>query len=471
MSQQAVAFDAAAFLHNLKFTAAELSHARATAKDSMEARQALEQAATAAPGEGVAALRRASALYVLGRVREACLAIRTAGESPQAKLVRGRAALEDGDPAGAAEALSSLAGSAVGGQDLDVEIATAKGLSGDAAGAKAVAAKITGADRKSDALYAEGLALETDGEHAAAKAKWEAALEANPKHARVLFRLAHSHDLAGEDEKAIDYYRRLTVLEPTYVNALLNLGLLLEDHDRFTEAEALYRRVLASDPVHERARLYLKDVLSAQTMYFDEDNERKEDRRNQILRTPISEFELSVRSRNCLQKMEIVTLGDLVRKTEAELLAYKNFGETSLQEIKDILAQKNLRLGMGMEDGIGPAATREQAEAELDALFGGDDDDDDLDEGKDPRTLPISALGLSVRTQKCVETFELETVGDLADRTPAELAVNTNFGPTMLQEVSKKLAGLGLALRGETAPVADDADDDDDDDEPEVDSD
>ena len=69
-------------------------------------------------------------------------------------------------------------------------------------------------------------------------------------------------------------------------------------------------------------------------MYYDEDQERREDKRNKILRTPINDFELSVRSRNCLAKMGVHTLGDLVKKTEPELLSYKNFGETSLQEIK-----------------------------------------------------------------------------------------------------------------------------------------
>ena len=213
-------------------------------------------------------------------------------------------------------------------------------------------------------------------------------------------------------------------------------------------------------------------------MYFDEESERKEDRKTQILRTPITEFELSVRSRNCLSKMEIKTLGDLVRKSEAELLAYKNFGETSLQEIKDILAQKGLRLGMGADDGMGGIASRAEAEAELDALFGGaddEDDEDDLDEvGGDPRALPISALQLSVRAQRCVEALELETVGDLADRTVEELMANKNFGQTTLVEVTKKLTGLGLALKGTIAPAKaavaeDDLGDDDDDDDADAD--
>ena len=59
-------------------------------------------------------------------------------------------------------------------------------------------------------------------------------------------------------------------------------------------------RVLEADPNHVRAKVGLRDVVASQTMYFDEDHERREDRRAQVLRTPISEFELSVRSRNCL---------------------------------------------------------------------------------------------------------------------------------------------------------------------------
>ena len=81
-------------------------------------------------------------------------------------------------------------------------------------------------------------------------------------------------------------------------------------------------------------------------MYYDEEQERREDKRNKILRTPINDFELSVRSRNCLSNMGVRTLGDLVNKTEAELLSFKNFGETSLMEIKEILRNKGLRLGM-----------------------------------------------------------------------------------------------------------------------------
>ena len=83
-------------------------------------------------------------------------------------------------------------------------------------------------------------------------------------------------------------------------------------------------------------------------MIYDEEKEKMKTRHHQTLEIPISDFELSVRSRNCLRKMNIYTIGDLLNITEAELLSYKNFGETSLREIKIILEAKGLFLGMAL---------------------------------------------------------------------------------------------------------------------------
>jgi DNA-directed RNA polymerase subunit alpha len=63
----------------------------------------------------------------------------------------------------------------------------------------------------------------------------------------------------------------------------------------------------------------------------------------------VDELELSVRSYNCLKNANIKTIGDLVTKTEAEMLKTKNFGRKSLNEIKDILAEMNLSLGMDVD--------------------------------------------------------------------------------------------------------------------------
>jgi DNA-directed RNA polymerase subunit alpha len=467
MPSSAATVDLPALLRSLSFGADDLCDARAAVRTNRDARRAAEETVSRIPegAGGEDALRRATALHLLARSEEAAAALAGAPDTPSAALVRGRTALENGDPAAAAAAFATLVGSPAGGRTLLVDLATAAALSGDTGLAHKAASRLPDGP---DALYAEGIALESDGEYAEALKKYEAALKADPNHARSLFRIAHRLDTEGKDERAAEYYRRLVSLQPTFVNALLNFALLLEDLGRFPEAETCYRRVLAADPRHPRARAGLRDALASQTMFFDEDSERREDRRAQILRTPISEFELSVRSRNCLSKMNIETLGDLVRKTETELLAYKNFGETSLQEIKDILAQKGLRLGMTPEDEAPlQTATRAEAEAQLEALFGGGDEDDDGEgdgegeadaeavsssgpvslAGRDPREVPIEDLELSIRARRCMETLEIRTVGELMDRSEGELLASKNFGQTSLNEVKRKLDSLGLSLR------------------------
>ena len=64
----------------------------------------------------------------------------------------------------------------------------------------------------------------------------------------------------------------------------------------------------------------------------------------------MEELELSVRSYNCLKNANIQTIGELVQKTEAEMLKTKNFGRKSLNEIKEILAQMGLSLGMKIDE-------------------------------------------------------------------------------------------------------------------------
>lgn len=67
------------------------------------------------------------------------------------------------------------------------------------------------------------------------------------------------------------------------------------------------------------------------------------------LRLPISELELSVRSSNCLREASIKLIGELVERTEDEMLGFKNFGKKSLTEIKELLAGMNLTLGMKID--------------------------------------------------------------------------------------------------------------------------
>ena len=175
-----------------------------------------------------------------------------------------------------------------------------------------------------------------------------------------------------------------------------------------------------------------------------------------------------MRSRNCLAKMDIQTLGDLVHKSETELLAYKNFGETSLQEIKDILAQKGLNLGMPPEDDAplraGPAVLG-GGDAQIDALFGSPTAVPGAlgargapaapvaptglggAAGADPAEVSIEKLDLSIRARRCMDNLEIRTVGDLVRHSEAELLASKNFGQTSLNEVRRKLEQFGLTLR------------------------
>ena len=70
---------------------------------------------------------------------------------------------------------------------------------------------------------------------------------------------------------------------------------------------------------------------------------------SELLNRSVEELELTVRSYNCLKNANIQTIGELVQKTEAEMLRTKNFGRKSLNEIKEILANMGLALGMRID--------------------------------------------------------------------------------------------------------------------------
>ena len=99
----------------------------------------------------------------------------------------------------------------------------------------------------------------------------------------------------------------------------------------------------------------LKDQLSI-FINFEEDIDRAPPvagsvtQLNKVLFRPVDELELSVRSANCLQNADIKYIGELVQRTEGEMLRTKNFGRKSLNEIKEILAGLNLEFGMKLEN-------------------------------------------------------------------------------------------------------------------------
>lgn len=282
-----------------------------------------------------------------------------------------------------------------------------------------------------DYHYQLGKLKDANGLYKEAIGEYLTAIELDPLHSKALFQLAYSADLRGDDEAAIDYYVQISRTSPVYVNALLNLAVLYEDICEYTKALNCVFGVLHAHPNHKKAAMFLKDVESSKVMIYDEEKEKLRSKHHQTLEIPISDFELSVRSRNCLKKMNINTIGDLLRTTEAELLAYKNFGETSLAEIKKILTFKGLRLGMALEEKT----------MTIPKTFGDTQASDEI------LNKTVNDMELSVRARRCLGRLGIQTLGELASKTEAELLGCKNFGVTSLNEIKDRLAQMGVGLR------------------------
>lgn len=291
--------------------------------------------------------------------------------------------------------------------------------------------------------YAKGRLLQEQGRLEEAIESYEAALAIDVDYAQAMFHLAYLFDLHGSDDRARELYYRCSELPYVYSHALMNLAVILEDRAEYQKAASCLRRVLAVNPSNQRAQLYYKDVLAAGDMFIDEVQIKIQEKRDAVLDIPITDFELSVRSRNCLKKMNINSLGDLLRITEAELLSYKNFGETSLREIKAMLAQKGLTLGQNADRKKDPALAKPAADL---SMF--------PDTNPEVLSRPVAALELSVRSRKCLQRLGINTVGELASRSEQELLESRNFGQTSLKELKNRLAELGLSLRDSPKDVA-----------------
>jgi DNA-directed RNA polymerase subunit alpha len=135
------------------------------------------------------------------------------------------------------------------------------------------------------------------------------------------------------------------------------------DYDRLSLEVWTDGSVTPQDAVAYAAKI-IKEQLTV-FINFDETEEplpieapKEEAKLNENLFRSVDELELSVRSANCLQQANIKTIGDLVQRTEAEMLKTKNFGRKSLKEIKEILAEMGLSLGMKLENWPPKTATQ-----------------------------------------------------------------------------------------------------------------
>lgn len=418
-------------IDQLSQAVSEDSSRLATLRDSVAE---LEMSENRSPATAV---RLGVCYYLLGRNERAIETLSSADGSALALFYLGKAQMAHGQGEAAINSYNAARGAGYSADACSLAIAETQRSMGDAEGALTTLDNLFGAvEQTAEYLYQRAATVAAiGGNPSEVVALYERAVTVDPSHVGSLFGLAIECDRRGDDDRALELYERAVQGFPAHVGSLLNLGLMYEDRQQYEQAQACYRRVLDSYPNHARASLYYKDAAASSNMFFDEEAFKRNERLNQILTIPVTDFELSVRSRNCLQKMGIRTLGDLAETTEQELLASKNFGETSLVEIRDMLHSKGLELGQFAHERTEPDVT-------IDTSSLSPDEQAVLDR-------PISDLNLSVRARKCMVRLGLTTIGELLRKTGDDLLECKNFGVTSLNEVREKLTQMSLKLRGD----------------------
>ena len=375
--------------------------------------------------------------FLLGRFKDSQQTLQTADGSAMALFYQARCCFELGSYQDSIETYGKAKTSGYNEDQCNIGIAESHRYAGRIDEALAILDNIFGpAEQTADYMYQRAATVAAvGGRMDEALALYQRAVQTDENHAGALFGLALENDRMGNDDECLSLYERAAKTFPTGIGALINLGLIYEDNNQFDKAQICYKRILDCYPDHPQAQLYMKDAAATGNMLYDEEAQRRNDRLAQILNMPVTNFELSVRSRNCLQKMGIDTIGDLTRTSEAELLSSKNFGETSLFEIREMLTSKGLSLGQFAHE-------KKSSDPPIDTSHMSPDEQALLDR-------PISDLNLSVRARKCMNRLQLNTIGELIRKTGDDMLECKNFGVTSLNEVREKLTDLGLKMRGD----------------------
>ncbi|MBW1733327.1 MAG: DNA-directed RNA polymerase subunit alpha [Deltaproteobacteria bacterium] len=159
------------------------------------------------------------------------------------------------------------------------------------------------------------------------------------------------------------------------------------DYDKLTLEVWTDGSVLPEDAVAFAAKI-LKEQMNPFINFeeepepVEEEEEEESEAPNENLFRPVSDLELSVRSANCLQNAKITLIGELVQKTDAEMLKTKNFGRKSLNEIKAILEEMGLSLGMKLNNFPSPKEPDEEEGGEEEKQVEGPDQNDKKADGE-----------------------------------------------------------------------------------------
>jgi DNA-directed RNA polymerase subunit alpha len=164
----------------------------------------------------------------------------------------------------------------------------------------------------------------------------------------------------------------------------------MTDYDKLTIEVWTNGAISPADAIGQASKL-LKDHMAIFINFeelpetAEEPAERAMSQMNEVLNRSVEELELSVRSYNCLKNANLQTIGDLVQKTEAEMLRTKNFGRKSLNEIKEILGSLGLGFGMKFDSQgrlIAPSGTP--------AMLGVADADEEEDTEEQENEAPLA---------------------------------------------------------------------------------
>ncbi|MBP7509447.1 MAG: hypothetical protein KA807_16665 [Prolixibacteraceae bacterium] len=155
----------------------------------------------------------------------------------------------------------------------------------------------------------------------------------------------------------------------------------------------------------------------------------------------ISDLNFSVRTTNCLKKLGVNILSDLVIRSERELIKTRNFGRKSLQEIKDYLSRVGLNFKITNPDEhylLRRFTFNNETEKTVKTIL-------------DPELYPIlfiaiEELAFSQRTSNCLKTLKVTYIGDLVRKTETDLLKTKNFGRTSLREIKNKLDIINMQL-------------------------
>ena len=428
-------------LSNQSFGPSDVDHIRTTIAGNYghfgelrDAAQELEESETLSPADKT---KLGVCQFLLGRFKDSVETLGSADGGALALFYTARGQFELGRYEEAIDAYEQAKKAGYNEDQCNIHIAESHRYAGRIDESMALLDNIFGpSEQTAEYMYQRAATVALVGGRMEEALKYyERAVQTDDNHAGALFGLALENDRLGNDDESLRLYEQAAKAFPTGIGALINLGLIYEDNNDFGKAQMCYKRILDCYPDHPQALLYMKDAEATGNMLYDEEAQRRNDRLAQTLNMPVSNFELSVRSRNCLAKMGIDTIGDLTRTSEAELLSSKNFGETSLVEIREMLTQKGLSLGQFAHEKKNPDPPIDTSHMSADeqALL----------------ERPIADLNLSVRARKCMARLQINSIGELIRKTGDDMLECKNFGVTSLNEVREKLADLGLKMRGD----------------------